>query len=153
MVGQCYISSELCQAGKGFRLILPVSLLSDNPSTDWQLTCGKLDEPENHEHQHRHALYKAWEKNSSKLKTEAIRKGDGGQRGLWENLLATKNKKRQFDRSTTWRKEDESSEVAVVDKAEPKGAFSERQVCFFLLTEAASVILSGDVWLVFRCHL
>lgn len=82
------------------RLILPVSPLSDNPSADWQLTCGKLDELENREHQPRHALYKAWEtereqkKNTSgKLKTEAIRKGDGGQRGLWENLLATKNKK------------------------------------------------------------
>ncbi len=82
------------------RLILPVSPLSDNPSADWQLTRGKLDEPENREHQPRHALYKAWEtereqkkKTSGKLKTEAIRKGDGGQRGLWENVLATKNKK------------------------------------------------------------
>ncbi len=81
------------------RLILPVSPFSDNPSADWQLTRGKLDEPENREHQPRHALYKAWEtereqkKTSGKLKTEAIRKGDGGQRGLWENVLATKNKK------------------------------------------------------------
>lgn len=153
MVGQCYISSESCQAGKGFRLILPVSLLSDNPSTDWQLTCGKLDEPENHEHQHRHALYKAWEKNSSKLKTEAIRKGDGGQRGLWENLLATKNKKGSLIAPQHEGKQTRAQKSLWLIKRSLRERSAKDKFVFFLLTEAASVILSGDVRLVFRCHL
>ncbi len=153
MVGQCYISSELCQAGKGFRLILPVSLLSDNLSTDWQLTCGKLDEPENHEHQHRHALYKAWEKNSSKLKTEAIRKGDGGQRGLWENLLATKNKKGSLIAPQHEGKKTRAQKSLWLIKRSLRERSAKDKFVFFLLAEAASVILSGDVRLVFRCHL
>ncbi len=153
MVGQCYISSELCQAGKGFRLILPVSLLSDNLSADWQLTCGKLDEPENHEHQHRHALYKAWEKNSSKLKTEAIRKGDGGQRGLWENLLATKNKKGSLIAPQHEGKKTRAQKSLWLIKRSLRERSAKDKFVFFLLAEAASVILSGDVRLVFRCHL
>ncbi len=102
---------------------------------------------------HRHALYKAWEKNSSKLKTEAIRKGDGGQRWLWENLLATKNKKGSLIAPQHEGKKTRAQKSLWLIKRSLRERSAKDKFVFFFSPRQRALSSQGMCGWFFRCHL